>query len=181
MFGGIGWGLLEFLTVLIEEMPEQERNFRGPLPERWNINGKDIQSIVKILAQAAGFHGLLNLYVGGGEHSHVNANHVAPTEPRVLMILKHMQELRLQMGTHLSDLVQKNRALIRQFKFAWLRTHRSRKRALLVAEQLGLQQLAGEGGAVDLDERLIAAGRKPLGGSPGGFFSPPAFAAHDNR
>src|ERR1700758_3158388 len=134
MFGGIGRGLLEFLTVLVEEMPEQERNFRGPLPKGRNVNRKYIQSIVEILAQAAGFHGLLNLTVGRGEHSHVNANHVAPAEPRVLMVLKNMQELRLQMGTHLSDFVQKNRALIRQFEFARFRTHCPRERALLVAE-----------------------------------------------
>src|ERR1700747_1775414 len=134
MFGGIGWGLLEFLTVLIEEMPEQERNFRGPLAERWNINERKIKSKEKSPAQAAEFLALRNPSVGGGEHSHVTATHVAPAEPRVLMVLKNMQELRLQMGTHLSDFVQKNRALIRQFEFARFRAHRARERALFVAE-----------------------------------------------
>src|ERR1700675_3135755 len=106
MLRGTGSLFLEFLTVLIKEVPEQKRDFRGPLPEGRNINGKAIQSIVQIFAQTAGLDRLPTLHVRRAEDSHVHLNQVAPARPRVLMLLKHMQQSLLQVGTPLGDFVQ---------------------------------------------------------------------------
>src|SRR5262249_9910315 len=75
------------------------------------------------------------------------------------------EELGLQSERQLADFIEVDRALIRELKLAGLATVCSRERALLVAEQLRLEQLLGDRGAVDLDERPLRAGRREMDGS----------------
>src|SRR5206468_11420247 len=56
------------------------------------------------------------------------------------------------------DLVQEPRAAVGELEPALLRLDRAAERAALVAEQLALDQVPGDRGAVDLDER---SGRAP--------------------
>ena len=58
---------------------------------------------------------------------------------------------------HFADLVQENAAVIGLLELAQPLPAGAGEGAGLIAEQLALQQLAGDGGAVDLDERLVAA------------------------
>src|ERR1700730_10361631 len=88
------------------------------------------------------------------------------------MVLKHVQQLGLQVGTHFSDFVEKNGALSRQFEFTRLRTHRPGKCPLFIAEQFRLEQFSRQGGAIDLDERLITAGGAHMYHSRDHFPSP---------
>ena len=57
----------------------------------------------------------------------------------------------------LADLVEKQRAAMRQLETARLARVGAGERALLVAEQLGLEQRLGNRGAVDGDERPVVA------------------------
>src|SRR5207247_4586178 len=57
-----------------------------------------------------------------------------------------------------SDLVQEQRAAVGQLEPPLLGLDRAAERAALVAEQLALDQVPGDRGAVDLDER---SGRAP--------------------
>jgi hypothetical protein len=55
-----------------------------------------------------------------------------------------------------TDLVEKKRTAISKFEKPGLRDRRARERALLVTEQLTLEQLLGNRGAIDVDERRAA-------------------------
>ena len=63
-----------------------------------------------------------------------------------------MQELGLQVRTHLRDFVEENRALVGHFEFAGLGADGTGKRALFVSEEFGFQKLTGQRGAIHLDE-----------------------------
>jgi hypothetical protein len=56
---------------------------------------------------------------------------------------------------NVADLIQEEGALVRQLEPALLLPHRAGEGALLVAEQLALQQLAGEGSTGDGDEARL--------------------------
>ena len=58
----------------------------------------------------------------------------------------------MQFKRDLTDLVQKNRAAISQFEASDALGDSARKSALLVAEQLALQQTGGNRRAVEFDE-----------------------------
>src|SRR5438046_1031863 len=70
-----------------------------------------------------------------------------------LALLHRPQDLRLERQAHVRDLVEEQRAAARLLEPADLASDRSGKRALLVPEQLALEQILGNGGAVDGDER----------------------------
>src|SRR5665213_1068717 len=86
------------------------------------------------------------------------------------MILQDMQQLGLQMRAHFRDFIQEDGSLGGLFKLSRLGTHCASKRALLKAEQFRFQEFAGERGAVDLDEGLIAAIRPHVNQSRDNFF-----------
>ena len=76
------------------------------------------------------------------------------------LLLEHLQQLRLHLQIHVADLVEKQRASVRDLEEALLRRDRAGERAALVAEQLRLEQLLRQPGAVQIDERLLPrAGR----------------------
>ena len=71
----------------------------------------------------------------------------------------------LQVERQLAHLVQKERAFVGQLHAADLAGDRAGERALLVPEQFALQQPGGNGGAVQLDERAIAARTQAVNGA----------------
>ena len=74
-------------------------------------------------------------------------------EPADLALLQHAKQLGLCPRRQLADLVEKQRAAVRLLEEPDARPNRARERAPRVAEQLGLDQLVGERGAVDRAER----------------------------
>src|SRR6185503_361015 len=67
------------------------------------------------------------------------------------------EELRLRLERHVAALVEEERAAVRRLELPFAPRDRTRERALLVAEELALDQLARERRAVHLDERLRPA------------------------
>src|SRR2546430_7634583 len=78
-----------------------------------------------------------------------------------LSLLEHAQELRLELGLDGADLVEEERAPLRELKLPELARVGARERPPLVAEQLRLDERLDDGRGVDGDEGLVAA--RPLG------------------
>src|SRR6185503_20274786 len=76
--------------------------------------------------------------------------------PQHLALLDHAQELRLDRRRQLADLVEEDRAAVGGLDQAELLGRGSGERALLVAEQLALEQALAECRAVDPGERAGA-------------------------
>jgi hypothetical protein len=79
-----------------------------------------------------------------------------------LALLQHAQQLHLHLERDLADLVEEQRAAVGQLEAPGLGLHGAGEGAALVAEQLRLHQVLGDGRAVDLDERLVLAGARAV-------------------
>ena len=77
-----------------------------------------------------------------------------------LALLQHAQQLGLHRRRDVADLVEEQRAAVGELEAAELALDGAGERALLVAEQLALEQRLGERAAVDLDERAARARRE---------------------
>ena len=73
------------------------------------------------------------------------------------LLLQRAQDLRLQRQRQVADFVEEQRAAVRELELARLPRRRAGERALLVTEELGLEQRLGNRGAVDGDERSVGA------------------------
>src|SRR6185436_11509794 len=98
-----------------------------------------------------------------------------------LLLLEDAQELRLDRRGDVADLVEEDGARVGFLEQALLRRVGTRVRALDVAEQLVLEQRLGYGGAVDRDERAVAARASLMEGASGELLARPALAVDHHR
>src|SRR5690606_37917712 len=95
--------------------------------------------------------------VGRREDADVDGHLAGAAEPPDTAVLQDPQELRLERKRHLRDLVQEEGAAIRELEASGSRPGRPGEGALLVAEDLALDQRFGDRRRVDGDERAVAA------------------------
>src|SRR6266540_2498494 len=126
------------------------------------MNRYDIESVVQVLAKSPpGDFGLESL-VGCGNHTHVDRDGLRAADARDHAILKNSQDLRLRRETHVSDLIEEQRPAVCLLELSRAIGDRSGEGSLHVTEQLALDQLARDRGAVHLDESLPCARGMPM-------------------
>ena len=145
----------------LDEVADERDQVLAPLAQRRQVHGDHVQPVVEVGAEGAVLDGRRQVAVGGGDDAHVDAQRTLAADAQELARLEHAQELRLGGRSHLADLVEEERALVRQLELAELLRVRVGERAALVAEELALEQRLGDGGAVQRDE-LLASARLPV-------------------
>ena len=134
----------------------QRQNVLRPLPQGRDVNADDIQPVKEVGAEQAPLHLLLQIAVRGYQQPEIQLNAPGAGQPLNGLFLNELQKLRLDMVRKLTDLVQKQRAVVSQLDFADLAAGgRAGERALFVAEQLRLDEVFMEHGAVDLDKGAV--------------------------
>ena len=97
-------------------------------------------------------------------------------QPFKLLILQNPQQLRLQLQRELSDLVQKQRALVGEFNSSDLLGHRSGESSLLITEQLAFHQARRNRRAIQFDETVVGALTQAMDGACHQFLTGSGFA-----
>ena len=106
---------------------------------------------------------------------------VLPPDALEALLLQHPQELRLQGERQLAHLVEKHGARSGELELAELAARGAGIGALLVPEELVLQELVRDGGAVDADERSVTPGAQVMEGASEELFSRAALAEQQHR
>src|SRR5206468_9186894 len=97
-----------------------------------------------------------------------------------LAVLEDPQDLRLRLQAHVPDLVEEDRPAVGLYELAELVAAGPREGSLLVAEQLRLDQVLGDGGAVDTDEGSLAARTVPVDRSGDQLLANAALPCHQD-
>jgi hypothetical protein len=95
--------------------------------------------------------------VGRGHDAHVDGDCAVATHRLEAPFLEYAQHLGLGLRRHVADLVEEDRAAVRRLELADAARVGAGERALLVTEELALDQLARDRGAVHRDEGARAA------------------------
>ena len=138
-------------------MPQHHGDFFAALAQRRHAQNEAVQAVVEIFAEGLLRDGLRHVDVGGRQHADIDLHGIASAQARELAVLQDLQQLGLQRRRHLADFVQQQRALVAQLELAGLGLVGAGERARLIAEQLALQQFAGHGGAIHLQEGAVRA------------------------
>src|SRR5262249_55438114 len=113
---------------------------------------------VEILAEQAALDLDREIAIGGGDDAAAERDLARAGEPRGRALLQDAQELHLHVERHVADLVEQDGAALGELELAGpAALARAGERARLVAEQLALEQIARDRGAVDRDERALRA------------------------
>src|SRR5690606_10649806 len=81
---------------------------------------------------------------------------------------------------HLADLVEEDRPAVRLLEGADAALPGAGERVSLVAEELALEEVRGDGGAVDGEERLVRARAPAVDGGGGGALAGPGLALQED-
>ena len=140
----------------LEERPGDQHGVMVAFPQRRDADHGHREPLVEVLPELARPRRGLEVAAGRGDHLDVDATLRGRTDPSDGLLLDHLQELRLERGGDVPDLVEQDGAAVRRLEQARPRRLGVGERALLVAEELRLDQVLGQRGAVHLDEGSLA-------------------------
>ena len=140
-----------------DEMLGQRHDLARPIAQRRHANLDHVEAIIEVLAKALLAHRLFERLVGGGDDAGVDLRGRRAADPLESLVLQKAQQLGLQRGREVADLVEKDRAAVGRLEPARLVLDCAGERAANVSEQLAFQQMLAERGACDLDERALPA------------------------
>src|SRR5262249_57253044 len=106
--------------------------------------------------------GLREIGVAGGDDPEIAPDGASAAHTLDLALLQSPQELRLEVDPEHTDLVQEQRASVRDLELSELPRMRPGEGAPLVAEQLRLEELGRQRGAVHGDEGTVPADPLPV-------------------
>ena len=136
---------------------------------------------IQVLAERARVDRGAQVAIGRGHHSGVDFDVALRANPPDFALLERSQELRLHGRGNLADFVQEQRAVPCHFEQTRLVSHGTGERAAHVAEELGLQQRFGQGGAVDGYERAARARALVVDQPHDELFPGTTLAVHQDR
>ena len=142
-------GLFASGGVLLGKKAQQQRHVGGALAQRRRVQGQHVEAVVQVFAKAASGNLGLQVAMGGSNHTHVHGHGLGAAHRVHHALLQHAQQLDLQLQRQVANLVQKDGAVLCQLKAAYPVGHGAGKRALAVAKELALDQVLGDGRAVD--------------------------------
>src|SRR3990167_5375395 len=128
--------------VLRHEVPHQQRDILGPLAQGRDPDREDVQPIEKVRAEPPFMCRRFEVAVGRRDHPDPDPDGRS-AHALELPFLEHAEQLRLKVERQLADLVQEDGPSVGQLEAADLPRERPREGALLVAEQLALEESAG--------------------------------------
>src|SRR5690349_23566862 len=99
------------------------------------MNAEDVETIEQIAAQCSFVDCLLRTAIGGREQPNVDFDLLAATETSDRALFDHAQEFCLQERRHLADLVEQQRARIREFETSLAARRRAGERTFFVSEE----------------------------------------------
>ncbi|SVK48402.1 Uncharacterized protein conserved in bacteria [Acinetobacter baumannii] len=141
----------------LQEVARQPRDVFPALAQRRQVYADHVQAVEQILAELAFLYPQFQVLVRGGDDAHVDLHRRIAADSVKLAVRQHPQQARLHVERHIADLVEEQRAAVGLFKAPLTDLVRAGEGAFLVAEQLGLDQILGNSGHVQGDERRLGA------------------------
>src|SRR5205823_3561858 len=122
----------------------------------------DPEPIEEILAELPRRNGLVEGAIRGRDDAHVHLLGEDAPHRLETPVLEHTQQLHLQLGTHLADLVEEDRPAVGQLETSYPGGDGAREGTALVPEHLALQELLGDGAAMHGNEAPPRAARQAV-------------------
>src|SRR5687767_260772 len=161
------------LPELLEEMRREEDEVVAPGAELRQLDGDDSQTVVEVFAEFLVRDHLLEIPVRGGDEPHVNRYRFPAPDTLDFALLDGAEDFALQHETHVPDFIEEQRPPAGPLEAADLAGDGAGEGALLVAEELALQQVFGNRRAVHRDEGLRASGAIRVNGAGHELFARP--------
>ena len=99
-------------AIALKEIGCKHRNVLSPYPERRDVDGNDLETIIKILTKFTLRYGAVQIFIGSGYDSGCGAHRFIAPQALKSIVLQHPEQLGLQRQTHVAYFVQKQSAAL---------------------------------------------------------------------
>ena len=165
----------------LPEVVDEEHDVVAAVPERRHLDAEHVEPVQQVHSILAGPDVALEGSVGGRDDPHVDrARHRVPHAAN-LAVLQHAQQLGLRTRRQLPHLVEEQRAPVARLEQTRAVGHGAGERPPDVAEELGLDEIVGEGGAVDGLETALGPAAQPVHAARDQLLAGAALARHEDR
>src|SRR5690242_2497953 len=127
----------------LEQKLREQQAVALPLPQRRHADRHFADTVIEVFAKARAGDELIEIAMGGADKAQVKRDRRAPADAIDRALLQDAQQLRLERCRHLADLVEEYRARVGKLELAERALRRAGERALLIAEELALEQRVG--------------------------------------
>ncbi len=103
---------IEFLCGAIEKETQQRWNILTAFAQRRDMYADDIESMIKIFAEASFLDQRFQVLMRRGDDAHVDLDRRMATDTVELAVGQHPQQTRLQFGRHVADLIEEQTAAV---------------------------------------------------------------------
>src|SRR5438093_1375349 len=134
-----------------------------------------VEPIIEINAKLIVRYFLRQIRVRGSHQASIHTNRSRAAQALKFLFLEHAQELRLKLERDVADLVEKDRATVREFEPTDPLRNGARKCALLVPEQLAFEEPGRNCRAVHFHEGSLPAAAEIVYGARDQFLAGPGF------
>src|SRR3990167_7321965 len=103
-------------SILFNKIRYQKRYILFSLPQRRELNGNHMETIVKVLSKTAFLHKFFQVFFGCTNDTDIDRNRLLAANTLKLPLLKDSQELHLHFQWNIIYIIEKYRASISKFK-----------------------------------------------------------------
>jgi hypothetical protein len=135
----------------------EERDVVTPVAQGGHSQREHAEPVEEIGTEPSAVHGGLEILIRCSDHPDVDVEGRGAADAPDLALLEHAQQLRLGAQREIADLVEEQRAAVRQLERAGRAADRVGEGAFLVAEKLALDERLRQRRAVHGDERTPGA------------------------
>src|SRR5207253_2309588 len=139
-----------------------------------------VQPVEEVGTEAPRPHRFLEIAIRRGDHPHVYPKRPARPYRFELLLLQNTKKLHLRLEGQLADLVEEDRAAIGELEAADAALQGTGEGTLHMSEQLALDQTRGDGAAVHLHQRTVAAGAAVVDRAGDPLFAGPGLAKDEH-
>ena len=123
------------------------------MPEWRNLDFKDFDAVIEILAKTAVFHHFFKVPVGGSDETHIHLNVFLAAHARNPALLQGPEQLGLQEQGHFADFIQQQCSAMGQFKAAPPVFNGPGKSPFHMPEEFAFKEILRDSRAVNIRKR----------------------------
>ena len=138
-------------TVALQKIAAQQQDIPPPVPQRRDMNRVDTQPVIEVCTESSIGNFLFQIAIGRRQHPHVYCQIPVTANTLDFAALEHPQQFGLSGQGYFSDLIQKKRAAVSQFKFARSGFRGTGKCTFNMTKQFAFHQIFRQGGTVDVN------------------------------
>ena len=145
---------------MAQKITHQQRDIFATFPQRWQMNGKNIQSVEQVFTKTPGLNLATQIQVSRRDNPYIHADRRRTTDSLDLTFLQGSQNLALRTEAQGRNFVEEQRPAMGSLETPGPRTLGASEAPPLDTEQFGLHQILRQGRAVERHKRHMLPGTR---------------------